>query len=212
MTSVGAVARLELVEAAAVDQARDHLAHVVWLARVARHDAVDLGGIVGGGSGVARVDGRRRRRRQRGEDVARDARARGVVVGEVIGDAGDAGVDVAAAELLGGHLLAGRGLHQRRAAEEDRALVLDDDGLVAHRRARRRRPPCTSPSRPRPAGCRPPTCAPGCRRCGRSARGRGRPRPAAAGTRRPNRPGRRTAGGSRARSPARAGASSPSSG
>jgi len=31
-----AVERLELVEAAAVDQARDHLAHVVRMARVAR--------------------------------------------------------------------------------------------------------------------------------------------------------------------------------
>ncbi len=49
-----------------------------------------------------------------------------------------------AAELLGGHLLPRRGLHQRRAAEEDRALVADDHGLVAHRRdvgaARRARP------------------------------------------------------------------------
>ena len=40
----------------------------------------------------------------------------------------------AAAELLRGHLLPGRRLHQRRAAEEDRALVADDDRLVAHRR------------------------------------------------------------------------------
>ena len=43
-------------------------------------------------------------------------------------------VHVAAAELLGADDLADRRLHQRRAAEEDRALVLDDDGLVAHRR------------------------------------------------------------------------------
>ncbi len=41
---------------------------------------------------------------------------------------------VAAAELLGGDLLARRGLHQRRAAEEDRALLAHDHGLVAHRR------------------------------------------------------------------------------
>ena len=46
-----------------------------------------------------------------------------VVVGEVIGDAGDARVHVAAAEVLGVDHLAGGGLHQRRAAEEDRALV-----------------------------------------------------------------------------------------
>ena len=57
-----------------------------------------------------------------------------VVVGEVIDDAGGARVHVAAAERLGVDDLAGRGLHQRRAAEEDRALVAHDDGLVAHRR------------------------------------------------------------------------------
>jgi hypothetical protein len=57
-----------------------------------------------------------------------------VVVGEVVGDAGGAAVQVAAAELLGAHDLAGRRLHQRRAAQEDGALVPHDDGLVAHRR------------------------------------------------------------------------------
>ena len=57
-----------------------------------------------------------------------------VVEREVVGDAGDRGVDVASAEVLGAHLLAGRGLHERRAAEEDRAGALDDDRLVAHRR------------------------------------------------------------------------------
>ena len=38
----GAVERLELVEARAVDDARDHLAHVVGAAQVGRHDAVEL--------------------------------------------------------------------------------------------------------------------------------------------------------------------------
>ena len=44
-----------------------------------------------------------------------------VVFGEVVGDAGEARVHVGAAELLGRDFLAGRGLHERRAAEEDRA-------------------------------------------------------------------------------------------
>ena len=57
----------------------------------------------------------------------------GVVVGEVVDDAGLAGVHVAAAQVLGGDDLAGGRLHQRRPAEEDRALVAHDDGLVAHR-------------------------------------------------------------------------------
>ena len=58
----------------------------------------------------------------------------GLVVGEVVGHAGDAAVDVAAAELLGRHLLARRRLHERRAAEEDGAVFGDDDRLVGHRR------------------------------------------------------------------------------
>ena len=98
----------------------------VGLARVARDDAVEL-----------RADRRRAPRRaaassgQRGAPpaarakISRAMRERvGVVGGEVVGDARDARVHVAAAELLGGDLLAGRGLHERRAAEEDRALVL----------------------------------------------------------------------------------------
>ena len=43
-------------------------------------------------------------------------------------------MDVGAAELLGGHLLAGGRLHERRAADEDRAGAADDDRLVRHGR------------------------------------------------------------------------------
>ena len=39
-----------------------------------------------------------------------------------------------AAELLGGDVLAGGGLHQRWAGQEDGALVFNDDGLVTHGR------------------------------------------------------------------------------
>ena len=56
-----------------------------------------------------------------------------VVFREVVGDAGEPRVHVGAAQLLGGHFLAGRGLHERRAAEKDRARALDDDRLVGHR-------------------------------------------------------------------------------
>ena len=56
-----------------------------------------------------------------------------VVFGEIVGDARQPRVDVGAAELLGGDFLAGRRLHERRAAEEDRPGAPDDDGLVRHR-------------------------------------------------------------------------------
>jgi hypothetical protein len=57
-----------------------------------------------------------------------------VVLRQVVGHAGQPRVHVAAAQVLGAHHLAGGRLHQRRAAQEDGALLLDDDGLVAHRR------------------------------------------------------------------------------
>ena len=43
-------------------------------------------------------------------------------------------MDIGAAEVLRRDDLAGRGLHQRRAAEKDGALVADDDRLVRHGR------------------------------------------------------------------------------
>ena len=57
-----------------------------------------------------------------------------VVFGEVVGDAGEARVDVGAAELFGGDFFAGRGFHERRAAEKDRPGAVDDDRFVRHRR------------------------------------------------------------------------------
>jgi hypothetical protein len=79
------------------------------------------------------LPGGRALRRERGDDRAQDLQRVVVVLGQVVDDAGDARVHVAAAELLRGDLLAGRGLHERRAAEEDRALLAHDHGLVAHR-------------------------------------------------------------------------------
>ena len=69
-----------------------------------------------------------------GDDAARDRERVAVVRRVVVGDARAPRVHVGAAELLGRHHLAGRRLHQRRAAEEDRALVAHDHGLVRHRR------------------------------------------------------------------------------
>src|SRR3546814_10194643 len=52
----------------------------------------------------------------------------------MVGDAGDARMHIAATEILGADDFTGCGLHQRRTAEEDRALVADDHRLVRHRR------------------------------------------------------------------------------
>ena len=129
-----AVEMLELVELAVVDQPRDHLAHVVGRAVVLWHDAVQLLG------GIARLDRRQQRGRRLllpvevGDDAPDHAERVAVVVGVMVGDARDAGMDVGAAQILGADDLADRGLHQRRAGQEDRALLAHDDGLVAHRR------------------------------------------------------------------------------
>ena len=57
-----------------------------------------------------------------------------VVVREMIRDARDARVHVAAAERLVVDVLADGGFDERRPGEIDRALLLDDDRFVAHRR------------------------------------------------------------------------------
>ena len=71
---------------------------------------------------------------QAGDDLAPDRQRVLVIERLVVGDAADARMDARAAKLFGGHVLARRGLHQRRAAQEDRARAADDDRLVAHRR------------------------------------------------------------------------------
>ena len=118
-----AVARLELVELAAVDDARDHLAHVVGLADVGVDDAVDLLGRVARRDRLADVERDPLGAIEVADDAARDRERVVVVEREVIGDAGDARVHVGAAQLFRGDDLAGRRLHERRPAEEDRPLL-----------------------------------------------------------------------------------------
>ena len=113
-----AVERLEFVEHRAVDEARDHLADVILLLQVGRHDAFDFAGVV---FRLARLGERNIDRllvfrlpmmwRHSAKRVT-------IVLGEIIGDAGFPGVHVGAAEFFGADHLAGRGLHQRRAAEK----------------------------------------------------------------------------------------------
>ncbi len=67
-------------------------------------------------------------------DSAEQPKGVHVVCGEVVGDTGKARMDIRAAEVLGAHDFSGRSLHERRPAEEDRALLADDDSLIAHGR------------------------------------------------------------------------------
>jgi len=128
-----AVQALELVEPRAVDDARDDLAHVIGHARVGGDDAVDLGRVVGRVfrcGELHAVDGGRAVEVRHGG--ARDLQRMAVAFGVMVGDAGLAAMHVGAAQIFRRHFLARRGLHQRRAAQEDRALALDDDAFVAH--------------------------------------------------------------------------------
>ena len=68
------------------------------------------------------------------DGVARDRQRMHVVLGQMVDHAGQAGMHIAAAQVLGAHDFAGGGLDQWRAAQKDRALVAHDDALVAHRR------------------------------------------------------------------------------
>ncbi len=90
-------------------------------------------GIVGGLLGRERVERGRARLPEARDRLAQQCEGVLVRARERVGHARDARVDVAPAELLGGHLLARRGLHERRTGQEDRAGALHDHALVAHR-------------------------------------------------------------------------------
>ena len=127
------VALLELVEPRAVHDPGDDLAHVVRHADVGVDDAVELARVVARVLRRGHVERSRLGGVQRRDDGAREPQRVIVVFGHVVGDAGQPRVHVGAAQFLGGDLLAGGRLHQRRAAEEDRPRAADDDRFVRHR-------------------------------------------------------------------------------
>ena len=129
-----AVERLELGEAGAVDDPRDQLVRVHLVLEVLGDEPVEVVRVERGRLGRGDVPRQLLAAVQVAHDLPRQ-RERVLVGGRVVvGDARAARVHVGAAQLLGGHVLAGRGLHERRPADEDRPRALDDDRLVAHRR------------------------------------------------------------------------------
>ncbi|ADP95765.1 hypothetical protein HP15_1 [Marinobacter adhaerens HP15] len=50
----------------------------------------------------------------------------------MVGNTGDFTVHVGATQVFGSHYFTGGGFHQRRASQEDGALVTDDDGFIGH--------------------------------------------------------------------------------
>ena len=70
----------------------------------------------------------------RADDIAGDAECVVVVLGKMVGHAADAGMHIGTAKRFGIDHFAGGGFYQWRAAEKDRALILDDHRFIAHRR------------------------------------------------------------------------------
>ncbi len=71
---------------------------------------------------------------ERGHHLAGQRQRMRIVASQMIGHAGEPGVHIAAAQILGTDHLADRRLHQRRTAQENSALILNDDGLITHGR------------------------------------------------------------------------------
>jgi len=162
--------RFELVEEARVYESRDDFANVVRRARIARHNPVEIvrstvgssfawtfqGSALFGASvdTIERTIERAWRHPQRGDD-----------------DTGRARVDQSPAQVLVGHYLSGRGPHERWSAQENGSLArtMTDSSDIAGTYA----PPAVhEPSTAATWRCPLSSCAPGCRRCDRSGRGR----------------------------------------
>ena len=106
------IARLELVEARAVNETSDDLVHIVRLAAVLRDDAVEFGRIVERLLACLHGDPHLRHAVEIGDDPARQMDGVGIVLGELVGDAGNSRMNVTATEVLRAHFLTRRRLYQ----------------------------------------------------------------------------------------------------
>ena len=118
----------------AIHQPRNHLTHIVLFTHVVVNDAVDLFGGIEWCHRRLTIELAKFAMVEIGNDVAGELQCMLVVVGEVIGNAGDLAVHVATAQRFGIDDLTGGRLHQGWTTEKDGALTADDDRLVSHRR------------------------------------------------------------------------------
>ena len=95
-----AVERLELVEFGRIDQPRDHLAHVVLLFKVGRHDAVELGRRRNSARAISRAECRSSLDVEIADDAAAQRQRMAIILSEIIGDAGFSRMHVGAAKLF----------------------------------------------------------------------------------------------------------------
>ena len=136
----------DLEEVALVDDLLDQLLHVVGLVGVGRDQGVEAG-LVALGLVEAVADRRLFAVGERQEvDQAADlGQGLQVVLEGAVGDAGLAGVDARAAQVLVGDDLVGDRLHHVGAGHVHVARVLHHEDEVGHRRANRRRRRRTGP-------------------------------------------------------------------
>lgn len=128
----GAVAGFEFAETGAIDEAGDHFADIVGDAGVGGDDAVQFIGVVGGLFWGCHDDGHFFATVEVADDVTDPSERLFFGFGEMVGDATEAGVDIAAAEFFGGDFFTGGGFDEGGAGEEDGAVVFDDNGFISH--------------------------------------------------------------------------------
>ena len=130
----GAVQRLELLEVGGIDDAGDDLAHVEGDAQVLGDDAQQFLRVVLGRLKIRVWFRPQFAPVEVGDHLPAHADAVQFVPGQVVAQAGDAGVHVPAAKALLIGVLAGGHLHQGRAAEKHPGLLAHEDVVVAHAR------------------------------------------------------------------------------
>ena len=129
-----AVQPLELVELAAVDEPCNDFVHVVGRAAVGWDNGIDVLRWIARRLGLTQFDRRSFYFVETCDQAACNTQRMSIILCIVVGDPGCATMHIGAAQFLGGHNFAGRGFHEGRPREEDRALVSYDDRLVGHSR------------------------------------------------------------------------------